>query len=397
MNDEAQIQAKKEPTAPAKQKKSKLPVFIVLVVLILLGGLLFGYWFFWGQYKVTTTDAYIDGNILEVFPRAQGTIQIVTVNNTDYVTEGQILAVLDPTDFQIEFDQSQANLAATLRNVQQMFDQVGELVADLEKQMIYLEQAQLHFIHRQALVEIGGVSRESFEDAQTALLAAEAEAVRIEESLKRAQSQTYNTTVLTHPLVINAIEKVKMSWTNLKNVQIKAPCNGYIAKKAAQVGESASTAHPIMSIVPLEDLWVTANLKESQLSQIKIGQDVLVKTDLYKHHMIFQGKVLGISAGTGSVFSILPPQNATGNWIKIVQRVPVRIGLRPSEIANYPLRVGLSTEVVIDIHDQSGSVLTKMRATQPIHQTDIYVNQLCGVSSVIDQIILENINLSDGK
>ena len=397
MNDEAQAQNKKEPNALAKHKKSKLPVFIVLAVLILLGGLFFGYWIFWGQYKVTTTDAYVDGNILEVFPRAKGTIQTVTVNNTDYVVEGQVLAVLDPTDFQIEFDQAQANLAATLRNVQQMFDQVGELVADLEKQTIYLEQAQLHFIHRQALVEIGGVSRESFEDAQSALLAAEAESVRIEESLKRAQSQTYNTTVLTHPLVIDAIEKVKMSWTNLNNVQVKAPCSGYIAKKVAQVGESASTAHPIMSIVPLEDLWVTANLKESQLAQIKIGQDVSVKTDLYRHHMIFQGKVLGISPGTGSVFSILPPQNATGNWIKIVQRVPVRIGLRPSEIANYPLRVGLSTEVVIDIREQSGSVLTKMRPTRPIHQTDIYANQLCGVSSVIDQIILENINLSDGK
>ncbi|MCH9633153.1 MAG: Multidrug export protein EmrA [Chlamydiae bacterium] len=397
MNEEFQAHEGEESAASVKHKKSKLPVLIVLVVLILLGASAFGYWIVWGQYKVTTSDAYVDGNILEVFPRAQGTIQTVTVNDTDYVTEGQILVILDPTDLQIEFDQSQAYLAATLRNVQQMFDQVGELEAALEKQAVYLEQAQQHFRHRQALVEIGGVSRENFEDAQSSLLAAEAEVVNIEESLKRAQSQTYNTTVLTHPLVINAIEKVKLSWANLNNAQVKAPCSGFIAKKVAQVGESASTSHPVMSIVPLDNLWVTANLKESQLSRVRIGQEVSIKTDLYKHQMLFRGKILGIYPGTGSVFSILPPQNATGNWIKIVQRVPVRIGLRASEIESYPLRVGLSTKVVIDIQDQSGSVLTQMRSTRPIHQTDIYENQLCGVGNVIDQIILENINLSDGK
>ena len=170
-----------------------------------------------------------------------------------------------------------------------------------------------------------------------------------------------------------------------------------LLKKTAQVGESASVSQPLLSIVPLDNLWIIANLKESHLSKIRLGQEVAVKTDLYKHHMVFQGKVLGISPGTGSVFAILPPQNATGNWIKIVQRVPVRIGLRPSEVENYPLRVGLSTEVIIDVHDQSGPVLTQARPSYPIYQTDIYEDQLSGVDPIVEQIIGENLNLCDGE
>ncbi len=396
MNDEAAQDQNSEQNAP-KKKKSRWPLFIVLSVLIIIGVLVFLYWLIFGQYKVSTTDAYVQGNIIEVFPRVRGNFQNINVNDDDYVKEGQILATLDPTDFQIQFDESQANLAATLRNVQQMFDQVNELVASLEQQMVYLEQAQTHFLHRQALVGIGGVSRENFEDSQSTLLAAEAELVKIEESLKKAQTQTYNTTVLTHPLVVNAIESVKQSWINLCYTQIKAPYEGFIAKKSMQVGETASPTLALLSIVPLDNLWVTANLKESQLSKIRIGQPVVVKTDIYKRYKIFQGIILGIAPGTGSVFSILPPQNATGNWIKIVQRVPVRIGLRPHEIEQFPLRVGLSTEVVIDVHNQEGSVLTKGGPTCPIYQTDIYEDQLNGVAPLIEQIIETNLNLCDGE
>lgn len=386
-----------DPNAQAPKKKSKLPIIIVGGALIIVAALIFFYWLFFAQYRVNTNDAYVEGNIVEVFPRVQGTYQTIYVNDTDHVEEGQLLASLDPTDYQIQFDEAQANLASTLRNVQQMFDQVNELSASLEQQMVYLNQAQMHFAHRQALVGIGGVSREDFEDSQTDLLAAEAKFIQIEESLKKAQSQTYNTTVLNHPQVISAIENLKQSWVELNYTQIKAPCSGFIAQKSAQIGETASTSHAALSVVPLDDLWIVANFKESQLTKLRIGQAVKVKTDTYKNDFIFDGILLGISPGTGSVFSILPPQNATGNWIKIVQRVPVRIGLRRSEIKSHPLRLGLSTEISVDVRHQEGSVLSQTRPTQVVSQTDIYEDQMQGVYPIINLIIEQNINMCDGN
>lgn len=376
-------------------KRSKLPVFIVLGCLILVAALIFSYWFFWARYEVCTTDAYVDGNIIEVFPRIEGTIKTIMVNDIDYVEEGQLLVVLDDTDYQLQFDESKAQLAMALRNTQQMFDQIGELLAARDQQLIYLKQAQAHFLSRQALVAVGGVSKENFEDAQSAMFAAEAEVVRIEESLKKAQAQTYNTTPLTHPQVQSAIERVRQSWLNLKYTQVCAPYSGYIAKKEAQVGENASPGQPLLAIVPLDNLWITANLKEHQLYNIRIGQSVKVKTDLYKKSVIFEGQVLGIAPGTGSVFSILPPQNATGNWIKIVQRVPVRIGLKPKQIQQYPLRLGLSAEVAVSVYNQEGEVLTKLKPSKPVYQTDIYNHHFSGIDSIIESIIQKNLNLAN--
>lgn len=378
-----------------KPKKNLIAFFSVLGLIVIGAALVFCYWFFIAQYRVVTNDAYIEGNIIEVFPRVNGMIQTVAVNDTDQVCEGQILATLDPTNFRIQFEESKANLAATLRNVQQMFDQVAELVAALDEQLIYVDQAKSHFLNRQALVGIGGVSKENFADAQSALLAAEAELVRIQEKLNAAQTQTYNTTVLTHPLVQSAIEQLRLCWLNLGYTEIRAPFSGFIAKKNVQVGESAAPSKSLMAIVPLDNVWVTANLKEIQLSKIRIGQEVEIITDMYKKNMPFRGKVLGISPGTGSVFSILPPQNATGNWIKIVQRVPVRIGLTSREVMQNPLRLGLSATVTIDVHDQNGEVLTELRAAAPIYQTDIYENQLKDVDSIVSQIVQANLNLNN--
>ncbi len=384
-----------QPGGASHPKKSKLPVFIVLGSLILLAACVYCYWFFWARYEVKTTDAYVDGNIIEVFPRVEGTIKAIMVDDLDYVEEGQLLVALDDTDYQLQLEESKAQLGVVLRNTQQMFDQVNELVAALSQQLVYLEQAQAHFASREALVGIGGVSKENFEDSKITVLAAEAEILRLEEELKKAQAQTYNTTPLTHPQVQNAIERVRQSWLNLKYTQVCAPYSGYIAKKNAQVGETAGPTQTLLAIVPLDNLWITANLKERQLYNVRIGQSVRVKTDLYKQSVIFEGKVLGIAAGTGSVFSVLPPQNATGNWIKIVQRVPVRIGLKPKQIGQYPLRLGLSAEVTVNVYHSEGDVLTKLKPSQPISQTEIYNDPFVGVDKIIATIIGENLNLAN--
>lgn len=384
-------------TQEPKKSFKKWPLYVVIAVLLIAAGLILCYWLIIGKHYISTNDAYVDGNIIEVFPRAEGSVQMITVNDTDFVEEGQLLAQIDPTDYQLQFDESKTNLAMALRNTQQMFNQVGELNAALNQQKIYLEQAQNHLFNREALVGIGGVSKESYEDAQSALYAAQAEMVRIQEELKKAEAQTYNTTPTTHPLVINAIEKVKQAWLNLQNTKILAPCDGFIAQKKVQVGETAGASQSLLSIVPLDNLWVTANFKEMQLSKIRIGQTVKVKTDLYKNQYVFDGIVLGIAPGTGSVFSIIPPQNATGNWIKIVQRVPVRIGLKRKAVQRYPLRVGLSTTVTIDVTHQHGKILSKMQPQIGLYQTEIYNDQLSGVEPIIQTIIQENLNVCSGS
>lgn len=379
---------------PKRKLKKRWPVFMVLALLCITALLIGAYVWFWGQYRVSTNDAYVDGNIIEVFPKVSGTIRTIRVNETDYVTKGQVLATIEATDYKIRFAEAKANLANTLRQVQQMFDRVGQLSASLEKSRIYLEQAKLNYAHRQALVSIGGVSQEEFENALTSLLASEAEIVQIQEELKGAKAQTYNVSPLTHPLVLQAIDQVKLAWLNLKNTTIRAPVSGYVAKKSLQLGENADLSQTIMAIVPLNQLWITANFKENQLSKIRIGQSVQIKSDLYKNQVIFNGKILGISPGTGSVFSILPPQNATGNWIKIVQRVPVRIQLATQEIKKNPLRIGLSTEVVVDVHNQNGSVLTPAKSPKILYQTNVYDNQLKGIDPIIEKIIQENLCLN---
>ncbi len=379
---------------PKRRLNKRWPVFVVLALLCIAALLIGAYVWFWGQYRVSTNDAYVDGNIVEVFPKVSGTIRTIRVNETDYVAKGQVLATIEATDYKIRFAEAKANLASTLRQVQQMFDKVGQLNASLEKSRIYLEQAKLNYAHREALVSIGGVSQEEFENALTSLLASEAEIIQIQEELKGAKAQTYNASPLTHPLVSQAIDQVKLAWLNLKNTTIRAPVAGYVAKKSLQLGENADLSQTIMAIVPLNQLWITANFKENQLSKIRIGQSVQIKSDLYKNQVIFTGKVLGISPGTGSVFSILPPQNATGNWIKIVQRVPVRIQLTTQEIKKNPLRLGLSTEVVVDVHNQNGGVLTPAKPLKVLYQTNVYDNQLKGIDPIIDQIVQENLCLS---
>lgn len=397
MNEEAKPNLEPNLNKEVKPRAKKGPLFILIGILLALSALIFCYWFFDARFKVGTNDAYVEGNIIEIYPKVSGTIRTIAVNDTDHVLAGQVLVTLDPTTFQIKFDESLANLGNTLREVQKKFDTVSQLLASLEVQLVNLEQAKTHYFHRRALVDIGGVSREDFENAQSAYLSAEAEVVRTQEELSGAEAQVYNTTVLTHPLVKEAIERVKLAWLDLINTKIRAPYDGFIAKKGAQVGEVALTSQSLLAVVPLDDLWVTANLKENKLSKIRIGQEVKIKTDLYKNQVTFSGKVIGISPGTGSIFSILPPQNATGNWIKIVQRVPVRISLNPSELKNTPLRAGLSTTVSIDVRDEKGAVLTEVRPSQPLYKTEIYDDQLNGVSCFINQIIEQNLGPCNGN
>ncbi len=378
-------------------KKRKWILLVVIGCLLILSLIIFLYWVLSARFYISTEDAYVNGNTVEVYPQIGGNITTVNVQETFHVKQGDVLVILDPTESLIAFENSKSALANTVREVVQKFDQVFKIKAHIQMLQSQLAQAELNFQHRDALVKIGGVTKEDFENSGTNVLVAQASLNEAMEDLRGSEAQIYNTTVATHPLVKEAADKVRSSWINLQRTVVLAPIDGYIAKKSAQVGESADPSVALLSIVPLKDIWVDANFKESQLSHIKLGQSVEMVTSLYGNRVKYKGSVVGISPGTGSAFAILPPQNASGNWIKIVQRVPVRISLDSNQLDKYPLRLGLSLKSIVDIRDESGGTLLPMEATQSLYQTSVFQDQIVGVDEIISQVIQQNINpnLSD--
>lgn len=379
-----------ENKGPVKKKKTAL--FVTLGVIILCALLIFFYWFIWARFSVSTNSAYVNGNTVEVYPQVSGSITTVNVQETFHVKQGDVLVELDPTDYVIAFENSKSVLANTIRGVVQKFDRVYQLQASVQMQQSQLDQAVLNYQHREALVQIGGVTLEDFQKSETDMHVAQASLNQSLEDLRGSEAQIYNTTVATHPLVQEAMDTVRSSWIDLQRCVIKAPVDGYVALKSAQVGETVSPSNPLLSIVPLNDVWVNANFKEIQLKKIRIGQPVKVTSSLYGSHVKYKGTVMGISPGTGSVFSVIPPQNATGNWIKIVQRVPVRVSLDPKQLEKHPLRLGLSLKATVDLRDEEGEVLTPLEPTLPIYQTFIFQDQIYGVEGIIKRVLEENIN-----
>lgn len=379
-----------ENKGPVKKKKTAL--FVTLGVIIICALLIFFYWFIWARFSVSTNSAYVNGNTVEVYPQVTGSITTVNVQETFHVKQGDVLLELDPTDYVIAFENSKSVLANTIRGVVQKFDRVYQLQASVQMQQSQLDQAVLNYQHREALVQIGGVTLEDFQKSETDMHVAQASLNQSLEDLRGSEAQVYNTTVATHPLVQEAMDTVRSSWIDLQRCVIKAPVDGYVALKSAQVGETVSPSNPLLSIVPLNDVWVNANFKEIQLKKIRIGQPVKVTSSLYGSHVKYKGTVMGISPGTGSVFSVIPPQNATGNWIKIVQRVPVRVSLDPKQLEKHPLRLGLSLKATVDLRDEEGEVLTPLEPTLPIYQTFIFQDQIYGVEGIIKRVLEENIN-----
>ena len=371
-------------------KKRNMILLCVSAAFILIGIAVFLYWFTILRFERYTDDAYVHGNMIELTPLVPGIVTSVNVDNTDFVEEGQVLIELDKTDYQITYEMSMNELGDTVRSVVQMFLRVEELEAELDQKDAELFKAEKDYKNRVNLVGIGGVSREEFEHVEANFVRAQAGRKATYLLLQSAYAEVQNTTVKTHPLVKKAADGVKDAYVNLQRCSILAPSNGYVAMRSAQLGEYVELSDPLMAIIPLNDLWVDANYKEVQLSKVRIGQSVHMISDIYGDSVVFHGKILGINPGTGNVFSALPPQNATGNWIKIVQRVPVRVSLDPNQLKTHPLWLGLSMNVTVDIRDISGPMLAESSRIKPLYQTKIYSQQEEGVIKIIDQIIVKN-------
>lgn len=385
-------QPKKEENRSKDHHKRNKAIFITLLAFAILGVAWLAYWFFYARFYQYTDDAYVDGNNVVVTPQVPGIVISFSVMNADYVPKGRILVELDRTDAKIALDQAIADLGSAVRDVMQMFEQAKQYAAIVVMRKAEFIKAAQDYEHRKNLVDDGGVSLEDFEHSEAAVQANFADFTASEHQYIAALAQVENTTLETHPLVDQAKNRVRDTFVAYQRCTIKAPVSGLVAQRTVQVGQRVDKGQPLMSIVPLDQMWVNANFKEVQLSKMRVGQPAAIYSDIYGNDVKFEGKIAGIGGGTGSVFSVLPPQNATGNWIKIVQRIPVRIILDQNQIKQFPLRLGLSMEVTVDIRDTEKPFIPSARPEGPLYVTDVFADQEQGAEELIIEVIASNLS-----
>lgn len=372
------------------KKNGMRAIWIASAIFFILGLGFSIYWFAYKRYYPSTDDAYVNGNMILITPQVSGIVTSILADNTQFVEEGQPLVEIDRHDYEIAFEGARAELADTVRKVAQLFLRVEELQARLEEREADLLRAELDYDHRKALVEDRSVSLEDFEHSETTFLAMSAARVEAEKALLQAKVEVENTTLETHPKVMLAKSRFKRAFLDLHRCLVLAPSSGIITQRKAQVGEKVGATDPLMALVPLDQIWVDANYRELNLKYLRIGQKVTLFADMYGRSLTYDGRIVGLNPGTGSIFSVLPPQNATGNWIKIVQRVPVKISLDPEQIKAHPLVLGLTVTVKTNTHDRSGKQLPDESLIEPIYKTRVYEKELQGVEDLIEQIIAEN-------
>ncbi|MDC7698535.1 HlyD family secretion protein [Vogesella indigofera] len=361
---------------PVRRKK----LFMLLGGAIAAAAIGYGsYWVLVASHYVSTDNAYVAAEIAQVTPEVAGTVRTVQVMDTQHVKRGDILVLLNDSDARLALAQTQADLERAERRVRGFFANDAGLTAQVQARSAEqtraaaqlasarsdLERAQLDFKRREALVKNGSVSAEELSNAKNALSVAEAryrdaEAAATQseayyraavEALKSNQTLTANTTVDTNPEVALARAKRDQARLDLARTVIRAPIDGVVAKRQVQVGQRVQAGVNLLSVVPLQQAHVDANFKEVQLEKVRLGQAVKLTSDLYGSKAVYHGKVVGLAGGSGSAFAMIPAQNATGNWIKVVQRLPVRIALDPAELKAHPLSVGLSMTATIDTRD----------------------------------------------
>ena len=388
------------PSTPLSQRRRQGLTLIAGTVAVV--ALAWGGWhLFYSRYHQSTDNAYVAGHVVQITPQIGGTVVAIGAEDNDYVKAGQMLVRLDPADASVALAQAEAQLAQTVREVRALFANTATLQAQLKareadalRAQTELQRLEDDVRRRTPLVSSGAVGREEFEHSQQqaavarqAVGAAQAAVLAAREQLHASQAQTEGTAVAEHPAVQRAAARVREADLALQRIALLSPIDGHVAKRGVQLGQRVAAGAPLMTVVALDQLWVDANFKESQLERLRIGQSAELQADVYGSHVTYHGKVEGLGAGTGAAFALLPAQNATGNWIKIVQRVPVRIALDPKELAAHPLRVGLSMEVSVDTHDQSGKSLADAPRQAPASATEVFAAQERAAQARVERII----------
>jgi membrane fusion protein, multidrug efflux system len=374
--------------------KRRVILTVIATVFVLAGIAWWLLYVFVFSLRETTDDAYVSGNQVVVSSQVGGTVTAVLADDTQLVTTGQPLVRLDPTDSEVALAKAKSALASAVRQVRQQTEVASQYDGAISSRRTDLAQAQADLKRRKPLLAEKAIAPEEVAHAEEAVRNAQDALDQVLRQSAAAHALVDGTAVAENPIVMQAKAAYREAWINAERNAIVAPTSGYVAQRSVQVGSRIQPGTPLMTIIPLGDLWVDANFKESQLRHIRIGQPVAVESDLYGGETEFHGRVIGLAPGTGAAFALLPPQNASGNWIKVVQRVPVRISLDPQELGRHPLRIGLSTSVKVDTHDRGGAVLATAPATKPVSETDVYASDFAKAEAEASAVVKENLGAS---
>ena len=390
MSANAETQA---PQQPANKKGKRNRILILLTLLFVIIGIIYGsYWFLVLRHFEETDDAYVAGNQVQIMSQVSGSVTKVWADNTDYIQQGDVLVTLDQTDAQQAFEKAQTTLASSVRQMRQLMINNKQLQANIEIRKTTLSQAQTDLNRRIPLGSANLIGREELQHARDAVTSAQAALNVAIQQYNANQAMILGSTLEEQPTVRQAATDVRNAWLALQRTKIVSPMSGYVSRRSVQPGAQISPTTPLMAVVPASNLWVDANFKETQLAHMRIGQPVTVISDIYGDDVKYTGKVVGLDMGTGSAFSLLPAQNATGNWIKVVQRLPVRIELDANQLAKYPLRIGLSTLVKVDTSNREGQMLANQIRTSPVYESNAREISLEPVNKLINDIVQANAN-----
>ncbi|MGZ0783109.1 EmrA/EmrK family multidrug efflux transporter periplasmic adaptor subunit [Pseudomonas sp. TKO26] len=380
-----------ENTPDTAQSRKRKVMLLGLTALVILGGLgVFAWHELYGRWNESTDDAYVNGNVVEITPLVTGTVVSIGADDGDLVHEGQVLINFDPNDAQVGLQSAEANLARTVRQVRGLYSNVDGMRAQVAAQKAEVQKAQENFSRRKNLAASGAISQEELSHARDDLTSAQNALANAQQQLNTTNALVDDTVVSNHPDVQAAAAQLRQAYLNNARSTLIAPVTGYVAKRTVQLGQRVQPGTALMAVIPLDQLWIDANFKETQLRDMRIGQAVEIEADIYGSDVKYSGTIDSLGAGTGSAFALLPAQNATGNWIKIVQRVPVRIHVNAEELAKHPLRVGLSTLVNVNLRDQSGPVLAQQPPQKASFSTNVYDRQLGEADTLIARLIHDN-------
>jgi membrane fusion protein, multidrug efflux system len=387
---EARTSAAEPARSPSAANGARRRRLAILAAAVTLCGIGYGaYWFLYARHFESTDDCYVNGDVVQITSEVPGTVIGLHVDDTQFVVRDQALLELDPADAEVAMSNAEANLARAVRAVRTLFAQADQLRAEIVDREVALHRAEQDYQRRVGLLSDGAVSSEELHHTGDNVTELRATLTAAREQLNETTAQIDGTTVATNPQVLAAAAALRDASLAFRRTRISAPVSGVVARRSVQVGQQVAAGTPLAGVVPLDAVWVDANFKEVQLRDMRVGQPVTLRADIYGGRTLYHGRVVGLAAGSGTAFALLPSQNASGNWIKIVQRLPVRVALDPGELRAHPLRIGLSVTATVDIRDTSGSLVAREVRQVPIPSQRSLANDP-SVEARISQIIESN-------
>ncbi|EPL9571848.1 multidrug efflux MFS transporter periplasmic adaptor subunit EmrA [Providencia rettgeri] len=389
MSSPEEMQQTQAPQRNKKRQRRNALVFLTFIFIAI--GVGWGiYWYLVLRHYESTDNAYVAGNQVQIQSQVSGSVMTVNVDNTDFVQSGTVLVELDPRDAELALDKAKTELANSVRQTRQHIINSRQLQANIDVKRSELSRLQNDLKRREVLGNSNLIGKEELQHARESVVSAKAALDMAVEQYNANQAIVLNTSIEKQPAVEQAATQVRNAWLTLQRTKIVSPVDGYVSRRSVQIGSQITPSTPLMAIVPSSGMWIDANFKETQLADMRIGQPAKVTADFYGKDVVFNGTVVGLDMGTGSAFSLLPAQNASGNWIKVVQRLPVRIALDPAQLEERPLRIGLSTEVTIDTLNKDGKVLSKGMRDVPAYHTSALAVDMSPANKIVTEIINNN-------